>query len=83
MSQICMFISTIDYRQLNLPEDVLLTDKAFFTRLGIFNIHKYHFWAHDNMHSTITHADQERFSINVLAGIVHSSLVEPTFYLVI
>ncbi|GFS86893.1 uncharacterized protein TNCV_216121 [Trichonephila clavipes] len=44
--------------------DVLFIDEATFTRSGMFNMHNSHLWAHVNPHGTITHAYQERFSIN-------------------
>ncbi|GFV60961.1 uncharacterized protein TNCV_4716151 [Trichonephila clavipes] len=56
---------------------VLFTDEATFTWSGMFNMHNSHLWAHVNPHGTITHAYQERFSINVWAGIVHNNLVGP------
>ncbi|GFW95227.1 uncharacterized protein TNCV_314301 [Trichonephila clavipes] len=40
-------------------------------------MHNSHLWAHVNPLGTITHAYQERFSINVWAGIVHNNLVGP------
>ncbi|GFX20077.1 uncharacterized protein TNCV_1436371 [Trichonephila clavipes] len=59
------------------PADVLFTDEATFTRSGMFNMHNSHLWEHVNPHGTITHDYQERFSINVWAGIVHNNLVGP------
>ena len=50
---------------------------ANFKLSGIFNIHNSHLRAHDNPHGTITHSYQERFSINVWAGIVHINLIGP------
>ncbi|GFW01710.1 uncharacterized protein TNCV_4086251 [Trichonephila clavipes] len=40
-------------------------------------MHNSHLWAHVNPHGTIIHAYQERFSINVWAGIVPNNLVGP------
>ncbi|GFV29802.1 uncharacterized protein TNCV_1926271 [Trichonephila clavipes] len=40
-------------------------------------MHNSHLWTHVKPHGTITHAYQERFSINVWAGIVHNNLVGP------
>jgi hypothetical protein len=42
---------------------VLTTDKAGFTRDGVFNSHK-------NSHQIPGHGFQQRFSINVWAGVI-------------
>lgn len=59
------------------PADVFFTDECTFTRSGMFNTHNAHLWAHENPHGTRTHAYQERFAINVWAGIVHNCVVGP------
>ncbi|GFV90698.1 uncharacterized protein TNCV_2224141 [Trichonephila clavipes] len=59
------------------PANALFTDEATFMRSGMFKMHNSHLWDHVNPHGTITHAYQERFSINVWAGIVHNNLVGP------
>ncbi|GFU53978.1 uncharacterized protein TNCV_5057011 [Trichonephila clavipes] len=59
------------------PADVLFTDGATFTRSGMFNMHNSHLRSHVNPHGTITHAYQERVSVNVWTGIVHNNLVGP------
>ncbi|GFU34270.1 uncharacterized protein TNCV_4976271 [Trichonephila clavipes] len=46
------------------PADVLFTDEATFTRPCMFNMHNSYLWDHINLHGTITHAYQERFSFN-------------------
>lgn len=56
---------------------VLFTDEASFTREGIFNTHNEHAWAESNPHLTASRKYQERFSVNVWAGIFGDHLVGP------
>lgn len=57
--------------------NVLFTDEATFTRDGMFNLHNSHVWATSNPYATSPHAFQERFSVNVWAGIVNDFLIGP------
>lgn len=57
--------------------DVLFTDEATLSREGVFNAHNSHVWATDNPHATRPHAFQQRFCINVWAGIVNDFLIGP------
>lgn len=59
------------------PTTVLFTDEATFSREGMFNTHNQHEWAHDNPHATVTRGYQQRFSVNVWAGIVGDVLIGP------
>lgn len=54
--------------------DILFTGVATFMRSSMLNIHIYRLCSHDDPHSTIAHAYQESFSINVWAGIVYNNL---------
>ncbi|GFU92159.1 DUF4817 domain-containing protein [Trichonephila clavipes] len=57
---------------------VLFTDEAsFFSREGIFNTHNSHSWAAANPHVTCTRAAQDRFLVNVWAGILGDHLIGP------
>ncbi|GFV57887.1 uncharacterized protein TNCV_4782491 [Trichonephila clavipes] len=51
--------------------------RRFFSREGIFNTHNSHSWAAANPHVTRTRAAQDRFLINVRAGILGGHLIGP------
>ena len=54
---------------------ILWTDEAQFTRDGINNHHNDHRWSLDNPHSIRERRFQQRFSVNVWAGIFNGSLL--------
>lgn len=56
---------------------VLFTDEATFTRDGMFNTHNEHVWATSNPHATRVRCTQQRFSVNVWAGILHDYIIGP------
>ncbi|GFW60327.1 DUF4817 domain-containing protein [Trichonephila clavipes] len=56
---------------------VLFTDETSFSRQGIFNTHNSHSWAAANPHVTRTRAAQDRFPVNVGAGILGDHLIGP------
>ncbi|GFX45512.1 uncharacterized protein TNCV_2740491 [Trichonephila clavipes] len=56
---------------------VLFTDEASFSREGIFNTHNSQSWAAANPHVTRTRAAQDRFLVNVWAGILGDHLIGP------
>lgn len=64
-------------RDRRFPSYIMFTDEATFTREGVFNSHNTHMWSEENPHATRTHAAQQRFSVNVWAGIVGNHLVGP------
>ena len=52
-------------------------DEVSFTREGIFNTHNEHVWAVSNPHLTASRKYQEKFSVNLWAGIFSDHLVGP------
>lgn len=56
---------------------VLFTDEATFTCDGVFNMHNNHVWAAVNPHATRSSGRQQRFSVNVWAGMIHDHLIGP------
>lgn len=63
----------------NTDKNILFTDEATFTRLGIFNVHNEHWWSHSNPYVTRQDAYQHRFSVNVWAGVLNNCLLGPYF----
>lgn len=59
------------------PRMILFSDEATFTRDGIFNCRNSHVWADENPHATISRAFQNRFAINMWAGIICDRLIGP------
>jgi hypothetical protein len=66
-----------ELEQANFSEHVLFTDEAFFNRDGVFNVHNNHEWQLDNPHVIREHGYQQRYSVNVWAGIVHNQIIGP------
>jgi hypothetical protein len=61
----------------NFSELVLFSDEATFTRSGVFNLHNNHEWQLNNPHIVRDHGYQQRYSVNVWAGIVHNQIIGP------
>lgn len=60
-------------------DKVLFTDEAGFTREGIVNFHNSHVWADVNPYAFFEGRFQDKFSINVWAGILGDRLIGPYF----
>lgn len=56
---------------------ILFTDEACFTRDGVVNSRNSHVWADENPHGTIVHGHQQRFGVNIWAGIIGDKLIGP------
>lgn len=65
----------------NLNTNILWTDECTFTRIGLFNIHNEHWWYRRGSNPRVTRRDafQNRFSINVWAGILNARIIGPHF----
>lgn len=57
------------------PRSVLFSDEAGFTRDGVINSHNLHLWDEENPHGIIKTKHQQRFMINVWAGIIGNHLI--------
>lgn len=68
---------TKDIEEPGFLENVLFTDEASFTREGIFNHRTSHVWGAVNPHDVVVRSYQERFSVNVWAGIIGNHLIGP------
>lgn len=56
---------------------ILWTDEASFTREGVNNFHNLHMWASENPHLIRESSFQQRFSVNVWAGIIGNTFIGP------
>lgn len=61
------------------PQSVLFTDESCFSREGLFNSHNSHVWSDVNPHALFVKSHQQRFSLNVWAGMIGSYLLGPYF----
>lgn len=59
--------------------DILWTDEALFTRVGLYNQHNEHWWSYRNPHMIRETYHQVRFSANVWAGIIGNKILGPYF----
>lgn len=57
--------------------NILVTDEASFTCNGIHSFRNTHYWALENPHVIRRTHFQQRFSVNVWAGIVNGVLIGP------
>lgn len=58
---------------------VIWTDEANFSRNGLFNQRNEHFYALENPNLVYPRNNQQRFSVNVWAGILGTNLLGPVF----
>ena len=61
----------------NLQERILYSDEARFDQTGIFNNKNLHIWSDLNPHATWERGHQQRFGVNIWAGIVGNCLIGP------
>lgn len=75
--QFCQWLLHQIAAQPNFLRYVLWTDEASFTRDGIFNSRNSHVWDEENPHAIFPRKHQQRWSVNVWAGIVDDYLIGP------
>lgn len=63
--------------QPNFLRFILWTDEASFSRDGIFNSRNSHVWAEENSNAIVPKSHQQRWSVNIWAGIVDDYLIGP------
>ncbi|KAJ2940836.1 hypothetical protein O0L34_g10090 [Tuta absoluta] len=63
----------------NRHQNILWTDEAMFTRVGLYNVHNEHWWTYRNPHKIKQHSHQIRFSVNCWAGILNNHVIGPHF----
>lgn len=57
--------------------NVLVTDECCFSREGVLNFHNAHVWADENPHSIRQNNFQQKFRLNLWAGILNNNLIGP------
>lgn len=73
----CEWFVRYSNRHLEFPDTVLATDESCFTRDGVVNLHNMHLWSDENPHAIHQTRFQQRFSINLWAGIINNTLIGP------
>ncbi|CAG9782782.1 unnamed protein product [Diatraea saccharalis] len=59
--------------------NILWTDEALFTRVGLYNHHNEHWWSFRNPHMIRKTHHHVRFSANVWAGVIGTKILGPYF----
>lgn len=75
--QFCQWFLQMCAHDPHFTAKVLFTDEAGFTRDGIVNFHNTHVWADANPYALEERRNQQRFCINVWAGIHGDRLIGP------
>ena len=73
----CRWLVAREQEVPNFRASVLVSDEKGFSREGTFNAHNNHHWAEENPHQMFERGYQQRFSVNVWAGIVGDNLLGP------
>src|ERR1043166_7844808 len=73
----CRWLLQKDHSDRNFLKKILWSDETIFTREGIFNQHNLHVYSHQNPHATRQMCFQQRWSVNVWAGILGDKIVDP------
>ncbi|KAJ3666078.1 hypothetical protein Zmor_001533 [Zophobas morio] len=63
--------------QSDFVQKLLIADEATFTREGVFNSRNTYIWSDENSHAIRETHFQDRFSVNVWAGMVNNNLIGP------
>lgn len=75
----CQWLITRLHEDRQFLNKILWSDEAGFSREGIFNVHNEHVWSDENPHATKIKGYQNKFSVNVWAGILDDHLIGPVF----
>ncbi len=70
-----MFANWINHQNLN--HSILFTEESHFTQHRFLNVHNDHIWAPENPKTTISKSFQERFHIDVWAGVIRNKFIGP------
>lgn len=75
--QFCEWLLNRTNREADFANSILVTDECCFTRNGVLNFHNTHVWSDENPHVIRQGSFQQRFSVNLWAGIVNNTLIGP------
>lgn len=75
--QFCTWFQNKTTRNPLFASEILCTDEASFTRQGVLNFHNCHIWDDHHPHATRRTNFQQKFSINMWAGIIGHTLIGP------
>jgi len=73
--QFCQWLLQQCARDLDFLSRMFFTDEAAFTRDGIVNFHNLHAWADVSPHNILESRHQQRFSLNIWAGVLGDQLI--------
>lgn len=75
--EFCSWLLESDIQDRAFLDRILWTDESQFTRDGIKNFHNLHTWSESNPHQPKVTSFQNKFSVNVWAGIIGTKLIGP------
>lgn len=75
--EFCQWMQMKCHQDRHFLDKVLFTDEAGFTREGVVNFHNNHIWLDENPSAIFEARFQDKFSINVWAGIIGNRLLGP------
>lgn len=73
--EFCTWLLNQEMLEPNFVSRILFSDESLFGRQGCFNAHNWHIWAEDNPRAIFPRAFQERFSVNLWAGLLGDRVV--------
>lgn len=73
----CHWIIPQQQQNPDFMRSILVTDEKGFSREGTFNAHNQHYWAEENPRQKFLRGYQQKFSVNVWAGILGDNLLGP------
>jgi hypothetical protein len=68
--EFCTWLLNLEENTPNFVSRLLFSDESTFWRQGCFNANNWHIWAEENPHAVFPRAFQERFFINLWAGLL-------------
>lgn len=75
----CRFLLDCDAQNGRFLKSILWTDESKFTREGITNFHNLHYWSREHPHLVREISFQQKFSVNVWAGVIGRTLIGPYY----
>lgn len=63
-----------------LNNRILFSDESRFTNNGMYNRHNLHYWSKENLHEMFEGNHQDRFGVNVWAGIFGTKIIGPILF---
>jgi hypothetical protein len=73
--EFCTWLLNLEENTPNFVSPILFSNESTFGKQRCFNAHNWHIWTEENPHALFPRAFQERFSINLWAGLLGNRVV--------